>query len=73
MNNKVLSFSDAVQRRAEKSKSSAAPAKPKTGNVILFAHEKPADAGEDTEGGAQVIPPDIRNTPGHIVNEFDNL
>lgn len=73
MNNKVLSFNDAVQRRTEKLKKSAAFAAQKVGNVVMLVHEKTADVGKDIKDGTQVITQDVRNTSGHIVNEFDNL
>lgn len=73
LNNKVLSFSEAVQRRTEKLKKSTAFTAQKFGNVIMLVPEKTADAGKDIQDGAQVITPDVHNTAGHIANEFDNL
>jgi hypothetical protein len=73
MDNKVLSFNDAVQRRTEKFKKSAAYTAQKVGNVIKIVHEKTLGVKDDIKDGAQVITQDVRNTAGHIVNEFDNL
>lgn len=73
MDDKVLSFNDAVQRRAEMFKKSAAFTAQKVGNVIKLVHEKTLGVNEDIKDVAQVITQDVRNTAGHIVNEFDNL
>lgn len=73
MKNKVLSLNNTVQRRTETLKKTAAYPAQSAGNVIKYVHEKTEDVKRDTKDGICEIEHTIRNTPGHIVNEFDNL
>jgi hypothetical protein len=73
MDHKVLSFNDAMQRRAEKLKKSAVCTAQKAGNVIKIVQEKTLGENEDIKDVSQVITQDVRNSAGHIVSAFDNL
>jgi gas vesicle protein len=73
MKDKVLSFNDTVQRKTDSFKKSAVESAQAVGNAIKDIHGKAIDVKKDIKDGLEDVSNDVRNTSGHIVNEFNNL
>jgi gas vesicle protein len=72
MKKRVLSFNDAVQRKAVKIKNSAADAAQTVGNAIKDIHKKTTGVNQDIKDGLHDIKRDIQHTAKHVSHELGN-
>jgi hypothetical protein len=73
MKDNVVSFNEAVQKRTEVFKKSAAYSAQTVGNAIKNIHENTEDIKTDVKEGLHVVADEVRITTKHVISELDNL